>query len=278
MAALRLLSIGGVIGLALAAGFLLGLAPNRFARPASRFLRVCFCRLGCRALGLRVEVEGAVPTGVPVLLVANHISWTDVLALGSQAPIVFTARHDLENWPALGPLARRYGALFVNRERRRLIPAVNRKMAREMAEGEIVALFPEATTGDGTRLKRFKSSHFAAARDLLRERRGIGSVAVTPAVIAYTRRSGLHLGRNGRAAVAWYGDTEFAPHLLDIARGGPTGCRISVLTPIRYDAGSDRKRVARDAEAAIRSAFVGEIMQVAPEEATAYVLSGRQVV
>lgn len=278
MAALRLLSIGSVIGLALAAGFLLQLAPNRFARPAGRFLRVFFCRLGCRALGLRVEIEGGIPAGVPVLLIANHISWTDVLALGSVAPIVFTARHDLATWPALGALARHYGALFVNRDRRRLIPAVNREMARKMAEGEIVALFPEATTGDGTRLKKFNSSHFAAARDLLRGSQGVGSVAITPATIAYTRRSGLHLGRNGRAAVAWYGDTDFAPHLLDLAQGGPMRCRIRILAPIWCHAASDRKRVARDAEAAIRSAFVGEIMEVSPEKAAAYVLSARQVV
>ncbi len=278
MAAFRLFSISVVIGFALAAGFLLSFAPRLVAGPAARFLRSRFCRVGCMALGIRVETDGELPTGAPILLVANHISWTDVLALGSVAPIVFTARHDLAEWPILGGLAHRYGTLFVNRTRRRLIPETNRKMAQKMAEGEIVALFPEGTTGDGTRLRAFKSSHLASAHELLRQRDDLGAVAIAPTVVAYTRRNGLHLGRNGRAAVAWYGDLDFTPHLLDLVRSGPTRCRIRFLAPIWCTAQSDRKRIAREAAAAIRTAFASEVMEVATPTSAPYVLSPRQVV
>ena len=278
MAALRLVALGIVITLAAALGMLLSIAPARVARPMARFGRRSLCRAACRVRGIAVVPEGSFPSGAPVLLVANHISWTDVLALGSLSPVLFVARHDLATWPVLGLVARAYGTLFVNRDRRRLIPQVNQAIADQLEASEIVALFPEATTGDGSRLKKFHSSHLAAARDLLVRRDDIQSVVVAPVSIAYTSRTGLPLGRNGRAAVAWYGDTEFAPHLFDLVRSGRTRCRVRFLAPIPFERGADRKTVARDAAAAIRTAFVGQVMEVAPEEAAAYVLSRGQVV
>lgn len=278
MAVLRLLALGIFIALAAAIGALLSTMPARVGRPMARFGRRSLCRAACRALGIAVEPEGSFPSGAPILLVANHISWTDVLALGSLSPVVFVARHDLATWPVLGLLARAYGTLFVNRDRRRLIPQVNQAIAEKLEASEIVALFPEATTGDGSRLKKFHSSHLAAARDLLARRDDIRVVLVAPVSIAYTSQTGLPLGRNGRAAVAWYGDTEFAPHLLDLVRSGRTRCKVRFLAPIPFERGADRKVVARDAAAAIRMAFVGQVMEVAPEEAAAYVLSRGQVV
>ena len=278
MATLRLISIGILIALALALGLALASTPERATRRAKQWFRKGFCRLACKALGIDVEADGTIPDDGPILLVANHISWTDVLALGSRKDIVFLARHDLAAWPVLGALARAYGTLFVERGRKRQIPEVNRQMALSMERRQIVALFPEATTGDGTRLRTFNSSHFAAARDLLLRRPEITVVHVMPVVIAYTRGGGLPLGRAGRACVAWYGDTDFAPHLIDLVHGGRTKCRIRFLPSIRFDRATDRKVVTREAAAAIRAAFRVEIMERVREDRSAYVLSGRQVV
>ena len=113
MAALRLLSIGLLIVFALLIGTMLTLAPRSVSRPATRFVHMRFCRLACRSLGIRVDHAGSLPSDRPILLIANHISWTDVLALGSLSPMIFLARHDLAHWPLLGKLARAYGTLFV---------------------------------------------------------------------------------------------------------------------------------------------------------------------
>ncbi|HRY02625.1 MAG TPA: lysophospholipid acyltransferase family protein [Beijerinckiaceae bacterium] len=278
MAALRLISISILIAFALALGLALAPLSGRTAGIVKCWFRRRFCQLACKSLGIRIEYEGAIPRDYPVLLVANHISWTDVLALGSRSDIVFLARHDLATWPILGTLARSYGTLFVERGRRRLIPHVNRQMAASMEDLHVVALFPEATTGDGTRLRKFHSSHFAAARDLLAQRDDIELVHILPVVIAYTRRSGLPLGRAGRAAVAWYGDTDFAPHLRDLVNSGPAQCRVRFLTPIRFDRATDRKFAARQAALAIQDAFRGEIMESGHAHRTAYVHSGQLVV
>lgn len=278
MAALRLVATGILIAFAVFVGLALSLAPGRAARRIARSAQTIFCRLACGTLGIAVERHGRLPTGAPILLVANHISWTDVLTLGTLAPLVFVARHDLAGWPVLGVLARAYGALFVERGRRRQIPEVNQQMAARMARSEIVALFPEATTGDGTRVRKFNSPHFAAARSLLDMREEVAFVFVTPASISYTHRRGLPLGRNGRACVAWYGDTEFAPHLADLVKAGTTRCKIRLLEPISFERGTNRKFAARQAADAIRAAFSQEIMATGPERASAYVLSARQVV
>ncbi|MFV0279638.1 MAG: lysophospholipid acyltransferase family protein [Rhodoblastus sp.] len=278
MAALRLVATGILIALALALVVALSFFPARIALRGMQGAQIRLCRWTCKALGLVVEADGRLPEGGPVLLVANHISWTDVIVLGALSPLVFVARHDLASWLALGRLARAFGALFVERGRRRLIPHVNRQMAARMGNCEVVALFPEATTGDGTRLRAFNASHFAAARDLLRERAEIANVLIAPVALAYTRRWGLPLGRAGRARLAWYGDTTFAPHLLDLARSGPVLCKVRFLRPISFDRADDRKTVARRAAEAIRTAFVGDVMDVCPLDASTYVLSRRQVV
>ena len=134
-------------------------------------------------------------------------------------------------------------------------------MAQAMERHQMVALFPEATTGDGTRLRTFNSSHFDAARDLLLRRPEIASVHIMPVAIAYTRGGGLPLGRADRACVAWYGDTDFAPHLIDLVHGDRKKCRIRFLPPIRFDRATNRKVATREAAAAIRAAFRAEIME-----------------
>lgn len=276
MAVLRLILVALLIAAAVAFGAFLNLLPATMGRGAIGDARMRLCRLGCRLLGISVAHEGPVPVSAPTLLVANHVSWTDVLAFGSLAPISFLARHDVAHWPALGPLARAYGTLFVERGRLRQIPRVNAQMADQMEKGEIVALFPEATTGDGTRLKRFHAVHFAAARDLLRVRPDIASVLVAPAAIAYTRRRGMPLGRAGRSVVAWYGDTAFAPHLLDLARGGKIDCRISFLEPIDFTRASNRKDIARLAETAVRREVARLLCEPTPVATGPYVLSDQQ--
>src|SRR5262245_55609246 len=58
------------------------------------------------ALGLRIHVRGEMSTERPLLIAANHISWTDVTVVGSLADVTFVARSDLAGWPLIGMLSR----------------------------------------------------------------------------------------------------------------------------------------------------------------------------
>lgn len=219
----------------------------------SRRIPVLVCRALCAVLRLRVIERGAPGGGTPRLFVANHVSWTDILILGSRRSLCFVAKTEVAGWPGLGLLARVQDSIFVDRNARFGLPAVNAAMATRMAAGEDVVLFPEATTGDGNRLKRFHAVHFAAARDLLARRAEIDVVTIQPVAIAYTRRDGLPLGRLGRLAVAWYGDSDFAPHLWHMLRAGPVDCEMHFSAPLVFSRADERKAMARVAHEKVRA-------------------------
>ena len=234
MAAIRALTI--VVALL---GILLVGTPVQWlvarVRPtAARRIPVVFCRWLLRLVRVRLEVEGSWATAGPVMIVPNHISWIDVLALGGLTPFCFLAKREVERWPILSAFAAVQGTVFVDRGRRRSIPGVNRQLAARMLDGRPVLLFAEGTTLAGPMPGPFYSSHFAAARDLLAIEPARGSVAVQPVALAYSR-----------ADAAWVGDEALVPHIWRMLRQPPLTCRIRFGTPVAYQAGSDRKAVAR---------------------------------
>src|SRR5205085_1237409 len=76
-------------------------------------------RLIVRTLGLRIHVKGALSIKRPLLVASNHISWTDIMVLGSFADVTFIARADMEGWPLIGWLSKlqRTGSLERDRQR-----------------------------------------------------------------------------------------------------------------------------------------------------------------
>ena len=93
-----------------------------------------------------------------VLIVANHVSWLDIFVLNAQQPARFIAKAELARLPVIGRLCRNVGTLFIERERRRDTHAVNGQTVEALTRGDLVAVFPEGTTSDGTRLLKFHSS------------------------------------------------------------------------------------------------------------------------
>ncbi|WP_148213058.1 lysophospholipid acyltransferase family protein [Methylocella silvestris] len=210
----------------------------RLRRSAPINPSIVFCRVLIRVLRVKISVSGAAHSSRPLLLAANHVSWIDVLALGSLSGFSFLAKREVGSWPLIGAIARQQGTVFVDRKRRRSIPAANAAMAERMLEGRRVLLFPEGTTGDGRALGVFRSSHFASARDLL-ARVGAAEaedVAVQPVAISYSALS-----------AAWLGDAALLPHLWQVLTGEPLRCRIMFGEPLRFARGADRKLIAREA-------------------------------
>lgn len=224
----------------------------RFRPSARAAMPLLFCRIMCRFLRVRVRPRGEMARERPLLLVPNHISWVDIVVLGSTEFTAFLAKKEVAGWPLLGPLAKVQGALFVDRRRRRQIPAVNKQMAARMQAGDPVILFAEATTGDGTHLLKFHTPHFEACRDLMKAFPEVATVYVQPIVIDYNRRDGLALGRAGRANIAWYGDTGFTPHLWSMLKSGPTECLVDYLPPRPMALADHRKAMAAMIQSDIR--------------------------
>jgi 1-acyl-sn-glycerol-3-phosphate acyltransferase len=219
---------------------------------ARSILPLTLCKSLCALMRINVLRLGEMEARRPLLIVPNHISWLDIVVIGSTGFACFLAKKEVRSWPLLGLLARVQGAVFVDRTRRMAIPQVNREIAARMAVGDPVILFAEATTGDGTRLLKFHSSHFEAARDILRADPALQETWVQPVIVDYRRRNGLLLGRAGRADVAWYGDKGFAPHLWEILKGGPVDCVVQFLPAQSVTMAETRKIMAKNVEISIR--------------------------
>ena len=98
------------------------------------------------------------------LLVANHVSWLDIAAMHAVCPQArFVSKADVRRWPLLGWLIGAAGTLFIERERKRDALRVVHQMAEALAAGDMVAVFPEGTTGDGRALLPFHANLLQAA-------------------------------------------------------------------------------------------------------------------
>lgn len=214
-------------------------------RPVTPWITVLVCRAALRVLGLRSKVHGR-PLARGGSMVANHASWLDILALNAQAPVVFVAKADVAGWPGIGLLAQATGTLFIRRDSRAQSIEQARAVTQRLLAGETLLLFPEGTSTDGRRVLPFKPTLFAGflAPDLPRD------LSVQPVTLSWQAPE----GKDPRFH-AWWGDMEFGPHaLMVLAERSPGAVRITFHPPIPV-AGRDRKALAAECEAAVRSAL-----------------------
>jgi len=115
-----------------------------------------------RMLGVSLQVDGT-PRGGATLVVANHISWLDILAINAACPVRFVSKADVRHWPLIGWLVAAAGTLFIERERKRDALRVVHQVAQSLKQGHTVALFPEGTTTEGHSLLPFHANLFQAA-------------------------------------------------------------------------------------------------------------------
>ena len=196
-----------------------------------------------RLFGLDIRVTGAPVPDAPTLIIANHVSYLDIVVFSSLAETSFVAKREVAAWPFFGWLARLQRTVFVER-RPRAVGKEADALQRRLAGGENVVLFAEGTTGDGNRAGRFKSALFAAAEPV----EGGPPVAVQPVTIAYTRLDGMPLCRALRPAVAWYGDMELLPHLWAVIGLGRIGVEVVFHAPTSLARAGSRKHLAQHCE------------------------------
>ncbi|OSZ73275.1 1-acyl-sn-glycerol-3-phosphate acyltransferase [Hydrogenophaga sp. IBVHS1] len=116
-----------------------------------------------RIMGVELVVRGDPPTSGPLLVVANHMSWLDILVMNAAQPARFVSKSDAKHWPLLGALITGAGTLYIERGNRRDAMRMVHHMAERLRERDILAIFPEGTTGDGRALLPFHANLFQAA-------------------------------------------------------------------------------------------------------------------
>ncbi len=129
-----------------------------------RQLRTQVWSLGMlRCIGIKLIVKGQPALNGPLLLVANHMSWLDITALHAARFCRFVSKADIKKWPFIGMLASGVGTLFIERESRRDAMRVVQHMTASLQAGDVLGVFPEGTTSDGSGLLPFHANLFQAA-------------------------------------------------------------------------------------------------------------------
>lgn len=113
--------------------------------------------------GIHLRVLGQPVRSGPALMVANHISWLDILVIHAARHCRFVSKSDVREWPLVGVLATGAGTLYIERSNRKDALRVVRDMAVAMQNGDVVAVFPEGTTSDGRELLPFHANLIQAA-------------------------------------------------------------------------------------------------------------------
>ena len=114
-------------------------------------------------VGVTLEVRGEPAINGPVLLVANHLSWLDIPVMHAARYCRFISKSDVRDWPIVGTLATAAGTLYIERASRRDALRMVQSMHDALTEREVLAVFPEGTTGDGRVLLPFHANLLQAA-------------------------------------------------------------------------------------------------------------------
>jgi 1-acyl-sn-glycerol-3-phosphate acyltransferase len=116
------------------------------------FIASNYYRALCSLLRIRVRVNGEPVRRRAVLFVFNHVSWADILVIGSIAPVAFVAKREVADWPLVGITAKAQRTVFIDRARRHQTGDAVGKIVMRIENGISVVLFAEGTSSDGNRV------------------------------------------------------------------------------------------------------------------------------
>jgi len=224
---------------------------EKLGLPGRDFIATHYYRVLCRLLRVRIRVVGEPVHDRAVLFASNHVSWADILVIGSIAPIAFVSKSEVGHWPVVGTAARVQRTVFVDRARRHQTGDAIAQIVERLASGISVVLFAEGTSSDGNRVLPFRSALVGAVKEAgARAEQGI---LIQPMSICYTGLHGIAMGRQHRPLVAWYGDLDFMPHIKEFIERGAVDAVVSYAEPVAADGAADRKAMAKTLEGAVRA-------------------------
>ena len=218
--------------------------------PGWGVIAVNYYRALCTVLRIRVRVVGEPVRDRAVLFISNHVSWADIVVIGSIAPVAYVSKSEIAGWPLVGTAAKSQRTVFVDRSRRHQTGDAIAEIVKRLASGTSVVLFAEGTSSDGNRVLPFRSALVGAVKEA--SSRAESGILIQPMSICYTDLNGIPMGRQHRPTVAWYGDLDFMPHIKAFIERGAIDTVVSYGDPVAADGTVDRKAMTKSLEGAVR--------------------------
>lgn len=173
------------------------------------------------------------------LIVANHVSYLDILIMNTIKPLLYITSTDMQKAPVLGQITQLGGSLYTERKKFSGIKGEITNFAQFLKDGFDVVLYPEATSTNGKALRKFRKSLFQIAIEANRP--------ILPLCIKYTEIDGKPISDANRDFICWYGDMTFVPHFLKVLTLKNVKVEITVLDEIKLTADCDRKSLSNRA-------------------------------
>jgi 1-acyl-sn-glycerol-3-phosphate acyltransferase len=224
---------------------------GKLGLPGWGFIASNYYRVLCALLRIHVRTNGAPVCSRAVLFVSNHVSWLDIVVIGSITPVAFVAKREVRDWPLVGITAEMQRTVFVDRTRRHQTAGAVGEIVRRLAGGTSVVLFAEGTSSDGNRVLPFRSALLGAIEEAAAAS-GADNILIQPMSITYTGQHGIPMGRQQRPLVAWYGNLDFMPHIKAFIKQGAVDAVVSYGEPVMAEGAIDRKAMTKKLEGAVR--------------------------
>lgn len=188
--------------------------------------------------GIHLRVIGQPVVSGPALIVANHISWLDILVIHAARYCRFVSKSDIRGWPLLGALATGAGTLYIERTRRKDALRMVRDMADAMQDGDVLAVFPEGTTSDGSVLLPFHANLIESAL--------LAQAPVQPLSLKFVD------ARTGQLTLApcYIGDETLLTSVWRTLKAPPITAVVH-FGPVQSAQGRDRRQWAQDLRASV---------------------------
>jgi 1-acyl-sn-glycerol-3-phosphate acyltransferase len=192
-------------------------------------------------IGILIEGEQPAHGKGGCLIVANHVSWLDIIVLNAIHPSRFIAKSEVRDWPVIGWLCRRCGTVFIERASRRNTATVNRHISLLLGQDVSIGLFPEGTTTDGKQVGSFYPALIQPAID--------AGIRLLPMALRYQNKDGKQ-----EFAAAFIGEMTLARSIWNILRCTRQNALV-VFTPGLPAENANRRVLARTAHDAIAQAL-----------------------
>jgi 1-acyl-sn-glycerol-3-phosphate acyltransferase len=216
--------------------------PNRW-KIVSPLIR-SFTLLLRTILNIKVTLEGdegQLERGGYVII-SNHLGYVDGIVLGSLFPVVFVSKKEVKSWPLIGQWTTLCGTIFINRQKKGLVPLVINEISRKLEQEANILLFPEGAATNGEWMLPFQTAPLAAP---LRSRS-----TIVPVTVAYRRIEEERVSATNRDLIYCYGDMDFMPHFWKLLALRSVEVIVTIQPKIecfRYpDNSAGRKKLAED--------------------------------
>lgn len=214
----------------------------RLDRRIRRFLLWSWTAFFRRIAGIKVVTQGT-PPKPPCFIVANHLSYIDMLMLTYLTECIYVSRGDVEHWPVIGFMSKAMYVIFIDRTNKRDTKRVNVLIEEALEQGDGIAVFAESRISSGFDVEPFKSA--------LIEPAVANKLPVHYATITYETAPGMPPASQ---IVGWWRPEPFFYHLFRLL--GYRGFTARVIFGDAPISGDNRKELAGKLWKAVRANYV----------------------